>query len=127
MTTSRAELATRLEAKLPTYQVVPDPRAIGTLDPGKEAALQIVRDGLKPNPGAPQAQYLERFHLWVITPLKAQPAAEDDLDDRVLEVTDALFTISSVGWEDAQRLTHPEGFHAYRISVTYETTKEQSA
>jgi hypothetical protein len=125
MSTARAQLAEALAPLLPAYSIIPDPRSIATLDDTLKGTVQIVRAKFSPLPAAPQASYLEQMHVWVITHLKEQPDAEDDLDALVLEVTDALQALSRAGWDDAQRLTHIENHHAYRITATYTTDKEQ--
>lgn len=123
---AREQLAADLAPDLAdNYTIVPDPRKITGIDPGKRGVLQIVRDVRRTNPAAPQAQYLETFHLWVITPLAEQPTAENDLDDSLDEVRAALESLSQSAIEEEKRMRHPDGFNAYRITATYTTDKEQ--
>jgi hypothetical protein len=124
MSHAREQLAADLAPILPLYEIHPDPRALGSLDPGKRGTVQIVRDNFRRHPVAPQASYLEQMHVWVVCHIKEQPAAENMLDDLVREVTDALQSLSKSAWDEAKRMRHPEGYHAYRITATYITDKE---
>jgi hypothetical protein len=124
MSHAREQLAADLTPLLTDYTILPDPRAVGSLDPGKRGTVQIVRDNFRRHPIAPQASYLEQLHVWVLSHLKEQPAAENDLDDLAREVTDALQSLGKAAWDEARRMRHPEGHHAYRITATYITDKE---
>lgn len=124
MTSAREQLGADLAPLLENYKIITDPRSIPELDPGKVGTVQIVQASFKLNPVAPQAQYLETMHVWAITHQKDQPTAEDDLDARVVEVTRALEALKAAGWDVADRMKHPDGHHAYRITATYTTDKE---
>lgn len=121
---ARELLAADLEPLLPDFAIVPDPRDLGELDPAKLGWVQIVRANRRANPTAPQAQYLEQMHIWVATPKKAQPEAENDLDDSLDIVREALDSLDRSAIEVEERLTHQSGKHAYRITATYVTEKE---
>lgn len=129
MSGTRAQLGAALtplllDAPRPNYNIVTDPRILDNLDPSYRGTLQIVRNRVKWNPVAPQAQNVETLHVWVITHQHEQPAAEDDLDALLDEVLDALQQLGPAGEPDAERMKHPDGHHAYRLAVTYITDKE---
>lgn len=125
---ARLQLAADLGAIIGAdFTIVPDPRTIEEVDPGKKGTVQLVQEDFRLNPRAPQSQYLEVMNVWILTHQKEQPAAENDLDQIAPQVTRALERLGVQSDWIAKRQTHPNGFHAYKVPVTYITDKENPA
>lgn len=125
MSGSRAQLAADMAPHLPGYAIIPDPRTLDNLDPALKGTVQIVRTTLEWNPTAPQAQNLEGMYVWVVTHQHEQPAAEDDLDELLDEVLDAIAALGDGLKPKGERMQHPNGHHAYRVTLPLITQKEQ--
>lgn len=125
MAYSRHAVAAALTDVLPTtYKVVPDPRSLGELDPSKSCYVQIVRQRIRRAPANPLGDYQESFEVWVIEPNVDPANSEDNLDDKLQEVIDAIDSIRWLGWTSAERRIHKSEHHAYMIAVEAFTDKE---
>lgn len=117
---ARADLAAALTEALPdTMQIVDDVRDLGVIDPEYTTVLQLLR--LRLEPASTIGAYWTDFALWVVSPEEDPQLVDDDLDDRLDQVIEALQPLTYLGWTAAERDMHPSGFHAYRITIRTRT------
>lgn len=118
MTRSRDQLASIFSALLEGVLVVPDLREVNELDPVfPKGLVQIIRATVKP--GNRQSSYELTHELWVCIPSVELETLEDDLEDLVDEVLEALQTQNWLAFVVAERDVHPvNAMPAYRIEIT---------
>lgn len=56
--------------------------------------------------------------LWVLTPSEDTPTADDDLDDALLDVIEALRPLTAFTWTRAQRGVYEDRFHGYQLTIS---------
>ena len=115
---TRAELVAALAKALPpTWQVRPQPIPF-TNDPGPKvkAVIVVERTRVQPAPNV-QGSLLEEHHVWVIQPSRDAQTLEDQLDDNLDVVLEALRPMTWLNFESAERSTFADTFHAYDITV----------
>ncbi|MGK9146664.1 hypothetical protein KXS11_03430 [Plantibacter flavus] len=96
------------------YKIVDSPRNLDQIEANKPV-VQIIQTKLRPAPNKLGA-YLADVAVWVIEPKTI--AAEDDLDDAMLDVAVALDKLDSLAWTEAERSTYGEDQPAYRFQTT---------
>lgn len=116
---ARKQLRLALEAAVPGTRVVSDWQHY-TPDPADRALLQLLRTSIRHE--GTQGRYKSEFELGVIAPAKSiEPDKEDELDDLLDEVIQALDEFTWLSWESAERGTAPNDHPAYRINLTVST------
>ncbi|WP_223693787.1 hypothetical protein [Leifsonia poae] len=120
----RSELAAALTAGLhkQRYTVIDVPRTLDELSPSRRI-VQLYREEIQPNSNA-MGNYKEQFVVWVLSPKKDQPAAEDDLEEGLYAVLGILDSLDWLTWTRASRANHVTGAQAYKIDLTLFTKKE---
>lgn len=112
---ARAELGKALQTALgKSWSVFPQPEG---LDEITKPTLHLVRTRVAKLPEAPLAGHLDTFSLFVIVP---RDSGEDELDERLEQVLDALDFQTGTRWEDAERTVYgaEPGNPAYLITLT---------
>lgn len=122
MSTLRAELRKRLQPILPPdYVLRPNATPLDTIT---RPTLQLKQLALEPSREAPQGNLAVEFILTLASPLTAPQAAEDALDDDVVELLAALDRIEWVAWTRAEKVVtgRAEAYLAYDVTLTVQTT-----
>lgn len=111
---ARHELAQLLEEKLPTFDVFPD---MSNLDEIQKPTLQLRRTRITPDAVAPLAIRQHDVELQLILPIGT---TDDELDDTLDEVLDALHELR-VPWTEAARRNAADS-PAYAITISTAST-----
>jgi hypothetical protein len=113
----RTELADLFTAHLPDgYRVVGYPSEPDQIDTGSRVVALWQTDLV---PGPTLGLVTCHLQVWVLTPHAKPAAADDDLDDALLDVLGVLAAISSQWvWTTATRDVMADTWHAYRVDVT---------
>ncbi|MGO2658425.1 MAG: hypothetical protein ACTH9T_04840 [Mycetocola reblochoni] len=121
MTSARHQLAAALTPLLPpTWRIVPYERSI---DRPSSVVVMLKQSTITRHPSAPDGAHLVEFVVTIISPHEDNAAAEDQLDDGVIELTHALDD-AGLGWDTATKVSFADRFMAYDIAVNITTTKE---
>lgn len=112
----RSELAVALKDALPGWQIVSDARALDSVRKPGAAVLWTVSHRRAPALGLDWFQ--DEVALWVLTPTDKPADIEDDLDDLLLQLLEALEPLASFAWEVAERGQLNDRYDGYRLAVT---------
>ena len=82
---------------------------------------RIVRD-----PDAPQGSRIATFVLTIIEPMSKPGSSDDALDDKVIDLLNALDTVAEMHWESAERVTVNERNPGYDVTIQMKFQKEDS-
>ncbi len=80
---------------------------------------------IEPLPEAPLGHLRHTLTLSVIDPHTDIAAAEDALDEALVEVIQALDTHASISWTEAEKVVHADRYVAWNITVTVITNKTE--
>lgn len=98
-----------------TWQVIPEQRFPETLST-TTVVLQHTR--VEPLAEAPRGHIRNEVVLSVLTARQDIAAAEDELDDAVLEVLSSLDGHSTISWTGAEKVMHRDTYPAWNITLT---------
>lgn len=112
----RKLLADALKAALPTWQVVSTARPLDSVK--KPGAVVLWTSRIEKAPALGLHWFREECVLWVLTAADKPDAIEDDLDDLLYQVMQALEPLDSFAWDVAERDVLAETFHGYRMTIT---------
>lgn len=121
MTTLRHELRDRLRPIIPRdYTLRPNGLQLETIT---KPVLQIKQMRMRPSDEAPVGSLTVDMVLTMAVPQRDPQAAEDKLDDDVLEMLTALDQIGWANWTNAEKVTAgpDDQYLAYDITVTITT------
>jgi hypothetical protein len=122
---ARSELADYFREQLPdTHLVVDNVREL-VIELPVVAAVQLIRTSIEHAAHQPQGAYLQRFDLWVLTPVTDAERADDALDDAADEVLLAIDVSPFLTWETCERQLYPSEtnpYPAYKITAAVATT-----
>lgn len=120
---ARTELVALLLAELPAYTdnngAAQSYRVAGstTLDRLDTRTILLWQTNLDPFAAAGRDGVKVTLTLRLLTPYADGDAADDDLDDGLLDVLGVLLPVSWVVWTDAERGVFQE-WHGYKITLT---------
>lgn len=121
---ARAQFADYLDSVLPdTIEIRRTLEGVGELDNPTEAVVQLERTKLEPAPNS-QGTILQTFLVWVLVPVTDMAEVEDQLDDALDLVVEAIDGCTWAMLTTATRDMHPDGYHAYKIDVTLATARQ---
>ncbi|MBO1770458.1 hypothetical protein [Agrococcus sp. TF02-05] len=127
MSTLRNELRDRLRPVIPAeYKLRPNGLALETIT---TPVLQIKQLRIRPAEEAGTGQLKVEMVLTMASPKSNPQAAEDDLDDDVVEVLAALDSIGWLNWSLAEKVTTgpDDRYLAYDITTEITTTIPEEA
>ncbi len=113
---ARTLLHDALHDALAGWQIVADARAIDTVRRPGAAVLWTEKVTRPAKLGLDYAE--TTMVLWVLTAVDNPAVIEDDLDDLLLAVFEALEPLEWCGWTEAERGVLNEKFNGWRVSVT---------
>lgn len=124
MATVRKQLFEQLQAYLPKRKY--------TLRPNNTALEQIAKPtilvkqmAIRPAPEAPNGCLEVTFVVTLASPITSPQAAEDALDDDVLELLAALDNDGISIWAEARKVISDDRYLAYDIDLTTTTVKDE--
>lgn len=119
--TARAHLRDQLEPLLPTgWRLIPYQRMPRTID---QPTVLVKHISFEPLSQAPIGSLSNGLVVTIADPHADQEAAEDALDQAVLELCSALDALPTVLWTEAQKVTVGD-YLGWDISATVRTDKE---
>lgn len=121
---ARTVLAEALAEGLPETYTDPSGRALTyrvtgfqrQLDRVDSRTLMVWQDRLTPQ-GIGTDRAAVTLTVWVLTPFDTSPAADDDLDDALLDVLNVLHGRRDFVWTDAERGVLADTWHGYKLTV----------
>lgn len=121
---TRTQLADALRAVLPAaWRVLDLARSMAEPDATIPAVVAVQRIRVQPAPNA-QGSYLETFYIWLLEPSTDIDFIDDNLDDHLELLHDAIDSFNWLAWSGSERDTYDDTFHAYRVEVTIPTKKD---
>lgn len=114
--TGRSLLAGELAAALPGWLIVSDARQIDTVPNPGACVLWTARRSRPAKLGLDWL--LDELTLWVLTPATKPARIEDDLDELLQQVMEALEPLQAFAWTDAERGVLADKFDGWRLTVT---------
>jgi hypothetical protein len=114
---TRAQIVAALRPALPTdWDVRDQPLPIDQPDASVSAVIVVERAVVSPAPNV-QGSYLEEHHVWVIEPSRDRAKVEDNLDENLDFLLEALAPLTWLSFVRATRSVYTEQFHAYDVTV----------
>ena len=95
-----------------------------SLDDITAPVVMLHIEAITRTPQAPQGHRTVTYLLTVIEPLYEPGRADDALDEKLIELVDALDTVPKLRWMDAKRVTFQDTRPAYDITLEVLTVKE---
>jgi hypothetical protein len=120
--TLRAQIATALAANLPAnVKIIDNPRSLDGVE-AKRPVVQLYRTRLAKAPNA-LGTLQHTFAIWLISPNVDPRKSDDNLDEYLDVVLDAINAIQYVTWTDAVRSVYgDQQAPAYEITANVITT-----
>ena len=119
---ARTQIAETLRISLPAgkYRIVAAP---AVPDNVTKPTILIWQDRVERSDQIQHDHVLVHTVLWLLTGVERPEAAEEQLEDGISDVIDALRPLTWAAWDQAERLTYGDSaegpaFHAYRIILT---------
>lgn len=113
---SRLMLQAALAEVLGELPIYTNLQPIGEQDPAVEYFAHAVRGRWEPT--NTQGQLLSSWELWLCTTLRDDEEAEASLEVLFAAVLPVLEQLDWLVWTTAEMDTHPDNFHAIRVTIT---------
>lgn len=123
--TGRVALAHVLAAALPDWQILSTARQLDSVR--KPGAVVLWTQKRAKAPALGLDWFADELTLQVLTATTDPDLIEDDLDQLLFQVMQALEPHDAFAWEAAERVTLLDTFHGWQLTVTciYQLTTEQ--
>ena len=119
--TIRDDLSTALKAVLPSaWKIIPYQRNLDALD---SLTVILKQSTIQDAPDAPQGKYQVSYTVTIASPKQSVQNAEDDLDDAVFVLLDAIKGIPWVKCTKAQKVVVDDQYLGYDLDCTLQTKK----
>lgn len=115
MSSGRKILAEALKAALPSWQILSHARQLDSVRKPGACVLWTGKRTRYPSLGL--GWFTDEVTLWVLTAADKPDVIEDDLDDLLAEVMQALEPLDTFHWDTAERDVLAGTFDGYRLTV----------
>lgn len=112
----RQQLAEALAAALPGWQILSHTRGLDTVRQPGACVLWTEKRTRAPALGL--GWFADEITLWVLTAADKPALIEDDLDDLLMQVMQALEPLDQFHWAEASRDVLADTFDGYQLTIT---------